>query len=60
MITSYGSLLFMGGLIISNIRGFALNFLKFLRYFFKSFLSEFITGEIILLLSTEIVGVSFA
>ena len=59
MITSYGSLIMMGGLIVSNINGFAQNFLKFLRYFFKSFLSEFITGEIILLISTQIVGVRY-
>lgn len=58
MITSYGSLMFMGALIISNLRGFALNFLKFLRIIFKSFLSQFVSSEFILLLATEVIGVS--
>jgi len=58
MITSYGSLVMMSGLIASNINGFAQNFLKFSRHFFRSFLSGFVTSDIIMLVTTEIIGVS--
>jgi hypothetical protein len=57
MIISYGSLVMMSGLIASNINGFAQNFLRFSRHFFRSFLSGFVTGDIMMLLTTEIIGV---
>lgn len=59
MITSNCSLLLMGALIISNIRGFALTAHKFLRIFFKSFLSQFVSSEFTLLITAEIVGIYF-
>lgn len=49
----------MGILIICNIRGFALTAHKFLRIFFKSFLSQFVSSEFTLLMTTEIVGIYF-
>lgn len=58
MITSYGSLLFIGALIVTNLRGFTLNFLKFTRIFFRSILSQFISSEFMLLFATEVIGVS--
>lgn len=57
MIISNASLVFMGMLIITNIRGFAITAHKFLRIFFKSFLSQFISSEITLLITTQIIGV---
>lgn len=58
MIISYGSLVMMSGLIASNINGFAQNFLRFSRHFFRSFLSGFVTADIMMLLTTEIIGVA--
>jgi len=58
MIISYASLVFMGVLIITNIRGFALTAHKFLRIFFKSFLSQFVSSEFTLLITTWIIGVA--
>lgn len=58
-IISDASLVFIGLLIITNIRGFALTAHKFLRLFFKSFLSQFVSSELILLITTEIVGIYF-
>ena len=59
MITTYASLVFIGILIITNIRGFALTAHKFLRIFFKSFLSQFVSSEFTLLITTEIIAVCF-
>lgn len=49
----------MGILIISNIRGFALTAHKFLRIFFKSFLSQFVSSEFTMLMTAEIIGIYF-
>jgi hypothetical protein len=57
MITNYGSLVFIGGLIIMNIRGFTLNFLKFMRIFFRSFLSQFISSDFTILFASEVIAV---
>ena len=59
MIVSYSSLTFIGVLIITNVRGFAMTAHKFLRIYFGSFLSQFISSESILLVTTLIVGVYF-
>lgn len=59
MIISNCSLALMGILIISNIRGFALTAHKFLRIFFKSFLSQFVSSEFTLLMTAEVIGIYF-
>lgn len=59
MIISNCSLALMGILIIGNIRGFALTAHKFLRIFFKSFLSQFVSSEFTLLMTAEIIGIYF-
>lgn len=59
MIISNCSLGLMGILIITNIRGFALTAHKFLRIFFKSFLSQFVSSEFTLLITAEIIGIYF-
>jgi len=57
MIISYGSSIFLGALIIMNLRGFTATMLKFTRLLFKSFLSSFISSDFLLLLLTELLGV---
>lgn len=58
-VVNNSSLLFMGVLIIANVRGFALTAGKFLRLFFKSFLSQFVSSEFTLLITTEVVAIYF-
>jgi Abscisic acid G-protein coupled receptor len=57
LIISNASLGFIGVLIITNIRGFSLTAHKFLRLFFQSFLSQFVSSEFTLLITAQIIGV---
>jgi len=44
--------IFFGILIVINIRSFVQNFFKFLKYFFKSYIGNFVSKEFFLLIST--------
>ena len=48
---------FFGILIVVNMNGFVNNFFAFLKIFFKSYLSNFISSEFLLLISTQFIGV---